>query len=94
MTYPCCDGAVFLSFVIDHAYSCSLEHLLHLLRGGSGGKVHILRSFPRQKVSYCSSSNPQLKLVLQKEVWRSEKYMYIIAGAILSCDVVIYMYQK
>lgn len=69
MTYPSSDGAMLLSFVIDHAYSCSLEHSLHLLWGGGGGKVYILWSLPRQKISYCSTSDPQFKLVLPKQVW-------------------------
>lgn len=61
---------MFLSFVIDHPDPGALEHAFHLLWGGRGGKVHILRSLPRQQVTHGTTSYPQLMLVLPKQLWK------------------------
>ena len=87
VTYSGCDGAMRLAFVIDHTYSCSLEHFLHLLWGGGCGKVHILRSLPREKISYCSSSDPQLKLVLLKQTLKCKSIPLFITASVISCVV-------
>lgn len=70
VSHPGCDGSVLLSFGIDHPDPSALEHALHLLRGGRGGKVHILRPPPRQQVADGASSYPQLMMVLHKQLWQ------------------------
>lgn len=71
-SYSCCDGPMFLSFIINHPDPSTLEHPLHLLWSGCGGKVHIFRSLPRQQVPYSTSCNPQLMLVLLKQLWEEQ----------------------
>lgn len=55
---------MLLSFIVDHPDPSTLEHMLHLLWSGCGGKVHIFRPLPGQQVAYSASSYPQLMLVL------------------------------
>ncbi len=61
---------MLLSFIVDHPDPSTLEHALHLLWSGCGGKVNIFWTLPRQQVTYCTSGYPQLILVLLKQIWK------------------------
>lgn len=67
---------MLLSFIVDHPDPGALEHALHLLWSGCGGKVHIFGPLPRQQVSDGSSSYPQLMLVLLKHLWKEQTHTY------------------
>lgn len=67
-SYPGCNGAMFLPFIVDHPDPCLLEHVLHLLWSSRGGEVHILGRLPGQQVPHCAPSDPQLILVFLKHL--------------------------
>lgn len=73
-SYSCCNGPMLLSFVVDHPDASFLEHLLHLLWSCCGGKVHIVRPLPRQQVPHRATSDPQLMLVLPKQLWKQQTH--------------------
>lgn len=64
---------MLLSFIVDHPDPGILEHALHLLWCGCGGKVHILGLLPRQQVTYSTTCYSQLMLVLLKHLWEKKK---------------------
>lgn len=72
VSYSCCDGPMLLSFIVDHPDPSTLEHTLHFLWSGCGGKVYVFRLLPWQQVTHSPSSYSQLMVVLLKQFWKEK----------------------
>lgn len=77
--HPGGDGAVLLSFIVDHADPGLEEEILHLLRGGGGGEVDVVRLLPQQEVADGAAGDAQLVLLLGEQACDENKRIgYIV----------------